>query len=248
MATVAPAAARRPARRRRRRARRRARRGGSSPRRRRRAPVTGRPSSSISLARATPTRRGSSQVAPLSGVKPRLVNGSQKRAVVGGDGEVGGEGELAAEAGGPAPHRAHHRQLDLLEQRDEAVGLERRAALEAAGAGLGLAAAVGRDPVGAGAEVVAGAGGAGRPAASRRSTAVLERLDDARATATSSEPLRSGRSMVMRSTPSSASIAHAVGAGASVTRSRLERRPERAARASSASPNSCSSTHARFSR
>ena len=43
------------------------------------APLTGRPRSSSSLARATPTSRGSSQVAPLSGVKPRLTKGSQNR-------------------------------------------------------------------------------------------------------------------------------------------------------------------------
>ncbi len=42
----------------------------------------GGPSSSSSRARATPTRRGSSQVAPLSGVKPRSVNGSQNVASV----------------------------------------------------------------------------------------------------------------------------------------------------------------------
>ncbi len=31
------------------------------------------------MARATPTSRGTSQVAPLSGVKPRFTKGSQKR-------------------------------------------------------------------------------------------------------------------------------------------------------------------------
>ena len=43
-------------------------------------PDSSRPSSKISLARVTPTRRGISQVPPLSGVNPRAVNGSQKRA------------------------------------------------------------------------------------------------------------------------------------------------------------------------
>ena len=44
------------------------------------AATSSRPSSSSSRARTSPTRRGSSQVAPLSGVKPRSVNGSQNRA------------------------------------------------------------------------------------------------------------------------------------------------------------------------
>ena len=76
----ARARAGRRARRRWRRARPRARRGGPSPSSAASAPSTTRPSSSISRARTSPMRRGSSQVAPLSGVKPRSTNGIQKRA------------------------------------------------------------------------------------------------------------------------------------------------------------------------
>ena len=46
-----------------------------------RAPVSFSPSSKSSLARATPTRRGRSQVAAPSGVKPRATKGSQNVAV-----------------------------------------------------------------------------------------------------------------------------------------------------------------------
>ena len=46
---------------------------------------------------------------PLSGVKPRSANGSQKRASSAAIGEVGGQRELEADAGRPAPHRAHDR-------------------------------------------------------------------------------------------------------------------------------------------
>ena len=73
---------------------------------------------------------------------------------VGGDGEVGGERELAPEAGGPALHATHHRQLQLDEQRDHAVRLHRRAALDAPGPWAGRVGRVRGDPVRARAEVV----------------------------------------------------------------------------------------------
>ena len=61
---------------------------------------------------------------PAVGAEPALEERLPEAARVGGHGEVGGQGDLAAEAGGPAAHRGHHRQLDLGEQLDEAVGLQ----------------------------------------------------------------------------------------------------------------------------
>ena len=136
------------------------------------------PSSSSSLARATPTRRGSSQVAPLSGLKPALGGTAPRSGRLGRDGEVGGERELAAEPGGPAAHRAHHRQLDLGDQLDQPVRLQRRAPLEAAGArpgspALGRLVATQSAP---GAEVGAGAG----DETARRESSVAAVLERAR--------------------------------------------------------------------
>ena len=101
------------------------------------APETSRPSSRSSLARAKPTRRGISHVAPLSGLNPRCEERLPEPARGRRDGEVGGERELATETRRPAAHRAHHRQLDLDEQLDEAVGLQRRAPLELPARGRG---------------------------------------------------------------------------------------------------------------
>ena len=97
------------------------------------APESLRPSSSSSLARATPTRRGSSQVAPLSALKPRSRNGSQKRpysvAIVKSAASASWKPSPAAQ-----PRTAQTTgQLELGEQLDQAVRLQRRAALEAAG-------------------------------------------------------------------------------------------------------------------
>src|SRR3546814_21201450 len=72
------------------------------------------------------------------------------------DREVGGQRDLAAEPRGPALHGGDDRELELLDQRDEAVGLQGRAALEAAGTGLGTVGAVAAHPVGAAADVLAG--------------------------------------------------------------------------------------------
>ena len=74
--------------------------------------------------------------------------------VVGGDGEVGGQGQIAAEADGPALHAAHHGQLDVVDEFDHAVGGVRDAPNQIAGA-RPLSGAVGGHPVGAGAEIVA---------------------------------------------------------------------------------------------
>ena len=60
--------------------RRTAPRGGRGPTPAASVPASSRPSSSSSRARGSPTSRGSSQVAPLSGVKPRALKGSQNRA------------------------------------------------------------------------------------------------------------------------------------------------------------------------
>ena len=128
------------------------------------------------MARATPTSRGTSHEAPLSGVKPRLTKGSQKRlswaATV-----KSAASELATQPCGPPPDGADHGKLHFEEQRDDAVGLERRATLDGAGAWL-LARGVRRHPVRARAEVRPGAGeqdGAQRVVGRGR----LEGLDDA---------------------------------------------------------------------
>ena len=91
--------------RRRRRDRPGRRRRGSAPSPRRRVPSTFSPSSSIRLARARPTSRGSSHVAPESGLKPLVDERLPEHRVVGGHGEVGGEREVAAEARRPSPAR-----------------------------------------------------------------------------------------------------------------------------------------------
>ena len=64
------------------------------------------------LARASPASRGSSQVDPESGLKPRATNGSQKTASVDGHREVGGQGQIAPEADGVTAHAAHDRQVN----------------------------------------------------------------------------------------------------------------------------------------
>ena len=98
--------------RRRRRVRPRSRSGGSGPSRRRRRRSPSRRAAASRLARARPTSRGSSQVEPESGLKPRVEERLPEHRVVGGDGEVGGQGQIAAQADRPAPHPAHHRQVD----------------------------------------------------------------------------------------------------------------------------------------
>ena len=77
-------------------------------------------------------------------------------AVLGGDGEVGGQRHLTAESRRPAADRADDRQLHLEQQGDDAVGLERCAPLHAPGPGL-LPRHVGGHPVGPRTEIVAGA-------------------------------------------------------------------------------------------
>ena len=105
---------------------RRARRAGTAPvdrcptrrpRRRRRA----RPSRSISRARTSPTRRGSSQVAPLSGVKPRSANGSQKRASSAATVKSAASARWRPMPAAQPAHRADHRDLHV-EQRAGSAG------------------------------------------------------------------------------------------------------------------------------
>ena len=122
------------------------------------APESSRPSSSSSRARTSPTRRGSNQVAPLSGVNPRCANGSHKR-VARRDREVGGEREREPDARRAPAHLAHDRHLHLEEERDQVMRLRRQPALDAAGARLRRVrvSAVARHDVGAAAEVLAGA-------------------------------------------------------------------------------------------
>ena len=120
-----------------------------------------------------PRRRdaGSSHVAPLSGVKPRSTNGSQKRAS-----SAATVKSAASASWNPMP-AAQPRTVHTTgtctshEQRDQAVGLRRQPALDAAGTRLRRspsAACVAGDDVGAGAEVVARAAEHDRPAPLRR--------------------------------------------------------------------------------
>ena len=157
------------------------RRGGSRPTRAASAPESLRPSSSSSRARTSPTRRGSNHVAPLSGVKPRSVNGSQNVASSAAIGEVGRERELEPDARGPAANRADDRDLH-----------RRRAAGSAGGPGSGAGAGccrrgagrrrsrVARDDVGATAEVITAAPRARSRARARRSSAAVSAGDRAR--------------------------------------------------------------------
>ena len=165
---------------------------------------------------------------------------------LGGDREVGGERELEAEPGRPAAHRADDRQLELREQLDQPVRLERRAALEAARP-RSRPGRVGRHPVRAGAEVGSAAGedddaervvGRGR----------LERGDDAPDRGGVERILARGRSSVMRSTPSRLSIATPSEACASSCEACPRCSAPIESACESASPKVCSSTQARLSR
>ena len=96
------------------------------------APDTSRPSSSSSRARTSPTRRGSSHVAPLSGVNPRSTNGSQNR-------RVGAATQKSAASASLNPMPAAQPCTSqttgiwmLTMQRDEPVRLRRQPALDAA--------------------------------------------------------------------------------------------------------------------
>ncbi len=74
------------------------------------------------LARARPTSRGSSQVEPESGAEAAADERLPEHRVVGGDGEVRGQRQVAAEPDGPAPHAAHDGQLDGVDQFDQRGG------------------------------------------------------------------------------------------------------------------------------
>ena len=114
------------------------------------------PSNNICFARVRPINRGSSQVAPESGLNPRAAKRLPKNRVVGGHGEVGGQREIAAQAGGESPHTADNRQMDAVHQLDHPIRGMGDAPEDVAGARF-VVAAVGGDPVRTRAEVVAGA-------------------------------------------------------------------------------------------
>ena len=130
------------------------RRRGSAPSPRHPMPVTFSPSSSIRLARARPTSRGSSHVAPESGLKPRVTNGSQNTASSAATVKSAASARLQPRP--TAQPRTVHTTgrwmvCDELDQPMRGVG---DATDQIAGA-RPLAAGIGGDPVGAGAEVVA---------------------------------------------------------------------------------------------
>ncbi len=111
------------------------------------------PSSSIRLALARPTSRGSSQVAPESGTEAPLDEGLPEHRVGGGEGEVGCQREVAAEPRRPSPHATEHGQLDGRDELDRPMSGMGDPPHQIAGAGP--LPAVGGDPIHAGAEVVA---------------------------------------------------------------------------------------------
>ncbi len=132
-------------------------RDGSRPTRPPRRRSSARPSSSSSRARTSPTRRGSSHVAPLSGVKPRSPNGSQKRASSAATVKSAASAIWKPMPGRPTPHLAHHRDLHACTAAGSAG-----APAPGGGAGCCRRAACGRsagrvagDDVGAAAEVIA---------------------------------------------------------------------------------------------
>ena len=98
--------------RRRRRDRPGRRRRGSAPSPRRRMPSTFSPSSSIRLGARQTDQPG--QQPRRAGVRAEAPGHERlpEHRVVGGHREVGGQREIAAEADGPAPHGAHHGQVD----------------------------------------------------------------------------------------------------------------------------------------
>ncbi len=113
------------------------------------------PSSSICFARVSPTSRGSSHV----GTRIRTESACRKRLpkhrVGGSHGEVGSECQIAPETDGESAHAADDRQLDAVHQFDDAMSGVRNATDEVTGARAWGVAAVGGNPVGARAEVVA---------------------------------------------------------------------------------------------
>jgi hypothetical protein len=72
--------------------------------------------------------------------------------IVGRDGEVRGQGQIAAKADGPTLHAADHGQLDAVDELDHAIGGVWNASNQIAGAGP-LTGTVGRHPVRACAEI-----------------------------------------------------------------------------------------------
>ncbi len=133
--------------------------GGPSPTSAASVPETTRPSSSISRARTSPTRRGSSQVAAAVGREPRSANGSHSRASSATTVDVGRQRDLQADPGRPSAGRADHRHLDREQQRDQSVGLGRAAAAGCSRPAAGrVRPCVAAHDVEAAAEVVAGAG------------------------------------------------------------------------------------------
>ena len=120
-------------------------------------PSTTRPSRIISRRALLTDPPGQEPGGAAVGGEPAVDERRPEPRVGGGDGEVGGEREVEADARGPPAYRAHHRHLHRAEQRDESVRLRREPALDAADAGLALLLVAG-DEVEAGAEVLAVAG------------------------------------------------------------------------------------------
>ena len=112
------------------------------------------------------------------GTEPTLHEGLPEAARLAGNREVGCERDLTPEPRGPAPHRAHHRELHLEQQLDQPVRLQRCAPLDAARAWPCAVAHVARHPVGARAEVVTGAAHDDRTQP-LRGRGVFQRFDDA---------------------------------------------------------------------
>ena len=85
------------------------------------AAATRSPSSAIWKARALPTAAGTNSVEPPSGISPMFTNASPKKAGLGGQHQVAGERERAADAHRGAVDRGHDRLLEPPHADDDRV-------------------------------------------------------------------------------------------------------------------------------
>ena len=104
------------------------------------------------MARARPIEPGQQPRGAGVGGEATADERLPEHRVVGGDGEVRGQGQIAAKADGPPLHAADHGQLDAMDEFDHAIGGVRNAPNQVAGAGP-LAGAVGGHPVRARTEI-----------------------------------------------------------------------------------------------
>ena len=233
--------------RRRRRARRRAPREWIIPQSAASAPVTCRPSRSSSLARATPTSRGSEPRRPAVGGEAPLGERQPEVAALGRDGEVRRRGRSGSRARRPSRAPTHTTGSWISSRtamRRWACSAVRRWRLPGRGFWPpALLAATQSAPVQKSSPVLVMS-----TARSVSSVVAASSASTMRRTAAGvSEPLRSGRSMTRRRTESTTSTTTPSTAAAVIGAPRPASAPSCSAWCSPV-PKVCSSTHARFSR